>query len=302
MSDFFIRHACPACGSEGASTVYECDYANPPLREWVPSYYQRTDIAPVDQATYRLQRCASCGLLYQTDAPDDFARTLYEEWLDPAWRSEADKDLQTVGCFLRQAADLATLVNLTGRRPADLRILDVGCGWGHWAIAAVAMGCDAYGIELSESRAEFATAHGVKMIGYSDLERYDIINLEQVLEHVPNPLETLQTLVPALEGFMLISVPDGSRLARPLKTMDWSAPRYSRLSLMPVYPLEHVNCFTHRSLVVLARRARLQPVKIPLRVMPIGGHGENLTKLAMSLALPLYLRTRPGTTSIFHKL
>jgi hypothetical protein len=115
-----------------------------------------------------------------------------------------------------------------------------------------------------------AQASGVKTITWDEVpERsFDFINAEQIFEHIPQPLETLRYLATALKktGAIRISVPSARGIERRLETMNWDAPRRSRDSLMPVAPLEHINCFRRTSLRHMADRAGLEELILPLGI------------------------------------
>ena len=62
---------------------------------------------------------------------------------------------------------------------------------------------------------------------------------------------------------MRICVPDGNGSKAVLSKMDWEAAKGTTDSLNIVAPLEHVNCYTTQSLVILAKEAGLDWVYIP---------------------------------------
>ena len=95
---------------------------------------------------------------------------------------------------------------------------------------------------------------------------FDVINLEQVLEHLVDPIEVLTHLGRSLEkdGVLRVSVPDGRKMAARLAGLESSMsvePGY----LMPVQPLDHLNCFSYTSLVAIGESAELRLVRPSLR-------------------------------------
>lgn len=106
--------------------------------------------------------------------------------------------------------------------PEKLRVLDVGSGYGHTA-AALAKRCEAVvGIEPSESLYEFAVEHylpadrgnlefqcqGAESL--TEAEQFDLIVLDNVLEHVPDQEATLANITRALKpgGALYLLVPN----------------------------------------------------------------------------------------------
>ena len=139
-------------------------------------------------------------------------------------------------------------------------------GWGDWCRMAGAYGCTASGTELSQARIDHAQALGISVVSWEDIQehQFDFINAEQVFEHVTDPVGTLDYLCRSLKphGLVQISVPNGWDIKRRLVVMDWTAPKGSANSLNPIAPLEHINCFSHESLVRMAGIIGLEPVPI----------------------------------------
>jgi len=83
-----------------------------------------------------------------------------------------------------------------------------------------------------------------------------------LLEHVADPWETCLGLSRALVpgGILKISVPDGRAAERIISRLKSAPSEVTDAEWMPIQPLEHVNCFTSRSIDQLARRAGLAVV------------------------------------------
>jgi len=307
MNEHFVRRsACPACGARAATELVRASYAAPPISDYLVSFYAvqgGVDFDLLEGSDYTLAECRECGLLYQAEIPGPaLSFKLYEEWIDPQKAFglyEAPRDL---AYFLSLAGEIANLIRHLGVAPAGLEVLDFGMGWGSWCRAAIGLGCRAYGVELSPTRIEHAAESGVRILRWEDVpeRRFDLINADQVLEHVPEPLETLRLLGRALKpaGLLKVAVPDGRDVKRNLAHGDWLAPAGSPRSLNPVAPLEHINCFDRRALVAMARRAGLEPEFVPERiaVLASAGIGASWLKAAAKALLgragaPLYRRT-----------
>ncbi len=162
------------------------------------------------------------------------------------------------------------LISFFGQSPPSLAFLDFGMGWADWALMAKAFGCDSYGTELSRKRVEHATANGIQVISWDQIPeyRFDFINTEQVFEHISEPLNTLRHLAGSLKstGMLKIAVPTAGGIERKLRRMDWAAPTGSEDSLMPVAPLEHINCYRRSTLVRMAQEAGMEEVRMPSRI------------------------------------
>lgn len=96
------------------------------------------------------------------------------------------------------------------------RLLDVGCSNGEFLYFAKKAGFDVQGVELNTWTAEIAQSNGLPVIN-STLEKaafpgesFDVINLGDIIEHVPDPanflVECIRILKPS--GLIVISTPN----------------------------------------------------------------------------------------------
>lgn len=116
--------------------------------------------------------------------------------------------------FKNQAAILASYLPLR-----NSTVLDIGCGGGLFLSLLKQQGAQVVGIELSDSRAQYAlTKHGLTIDkhpiesdhwqkGYTN--HFDAVTLWDVIEHVNYPQQTLQSAVNVLKpgGLLIIDTP-----------------------------------------------------------------------------------------------
>jgi 2-polyprenyl-3-methyl-5-hydroxy-6-metoxy-1,4-benzoquinol methylase len=194
---------------------------------------------------------------------------LYEEWIDPEKVLELGVEDHDIDFYEHLAGEIRVIIRHLRKLPNQLKLLDFGMGWGQWCLMARAYGCSAFGTELSQTRVDHAKASGTLAIRWEQIpeHQFDFINTEQVFEHLADPVGTLRYLANSLNsnGIIKISVPNGRDIHRRLAVMDWTAPKRSKNSLNCVAPLEHINCFTHNSLIRMAEVAGLAPVRIRAR-------------------------------------
>ena len=270
---FVERTSCPVCGAPGAPVLRECRYDAQPIKGFLDRFYSRqggVEHEWLRGAAYVVRECRECGLVFQQSAPDgELARRLYEHWIDPDKAYEVFERHRRVDYFFPPLREIADVIDFLGGEPADLTFLDFGSGWGHWARLARGFGCAVFAADLAPSRSAAAGHHGIGVLPPEELgvERFDYINAEQVFEHLPKPAETLRSLARSLRpgGLILVSVPDGSDVRRRLRGWDWAAPEGSRGSLIPIAPLEHVNCFSHSTIVKLGEVVGLEEAEVPSR-------------------------------------
>jgi len=268
---FEKRNGCPACASDKFKIIYRSRYDENPIKDFLSGFYLPQGIVEFEYlngASYILCECETCGLIFQRDIPNDILmERLYEHWIDPKM-ALCRHMKEGTGYYSSLELELLKIISFFRKEPSQLCFLDFGMGWGDWASKAKSLGCDSYGTELSAERIEHATSNGIKVIHWNEIprHRFDFINTEQVLEHIPEPLKTLRHLRSALktEGIIKVSVPTANNIKQRLKIMDWKAPRGTKNSLIPVAPLEHINFFTRKSLLKMAAEAGMEEVVIPM--------------------------------------
>jgi SAM-dependent methyltransferase len=272
---FVERSTCPGCTATASTVLYRCAYDAYPIREYLVDFYDsqgHADLEAVAGAEYRLDRCDACSLVYQRFAPGpDLLESVYERWIDPAFVFETEHRGHDIGYFHRLSREVELLIRSFGVEPQALRMLDVGMGWAEWCSMALAYGCAVSGTELSDARCQYARGRGVEVLTPAEVatRQFDVINTEQVFEHLVEPLDVLVQLSASLApgGLLKISVPNGWDIARRIGVGDWGAPKDTADSLNPVAPLEHLNCFNHDALIAMAERAGLRPVNVLTRAV-----------------------------------
>lgn len=279
--DFRARSRCPACHSPDGTTVYSNPFNAPPISDVIRSHYG-VDPDCLSRAPYKLVRCGCCSLIYQDWVGDDeLLSELYERWI--ADHADPDTDPGFVDNIRypaqsRDGHELMAAAAYLQRPTNELVTLDFGMGWGLWARIARALGCDSYGFDLSRECMRYASERGVKVLAEDRIgnERFHFINTEQVMEHVTEPLEVARELAGALlpGGILKVSVPSGDGVQAIIERLKGGTVEGLRDEVMPVFPLEHVNCYTSRSLDVLASNLGLEIVRPSLfqRYSFIGRH------------------------------
>jgi len=297
--NFIERSCCPACSGVAVQQLYTTPYTDPALRAHLDHAYAAVgngiEYEYLAGAAFTLIECTNCGLVYQQQIPDDaLMARLYEHWIDPQIVFDRHLQSDTLAYYGRDAQEIMQLIHFFGKSPHELSFFDFGMGWGKWVRMAKAFGTNAFGSEISPSRIAYAQSHGLQIIDWEEIPRhqFDFINTEQVFEHLPDPLETVQHLKHALKpnGLLKISVPDGADLKRRLAVMDWHAPKGSKNSLNLVSPLEHINCFTRAGLCQMAASVGLQEAKIPLRIQYAFATNWQLPKPALKNLLVPFRR------------
>jgi SAM-dependent methyltransferase len=267
---FVERRGCPACRSAAFRRLAAARFDSPQLQQALSR--NAAEALRASTSSYVLDRCATCDLVYQRFVGDDrLLAELYGVWLSTPWHRElADREASGVFSAPRLSRDAHELMCISSwfdRPPESLRTLDYGMGWGLWARVSRHLGFESYGFDLAEGRMKAAADAGIRVVHEGALEPgfFDFINTDQVFEHVPDPLGLARRLHAALRpgGVLKICVPNGEPVVRRASRAEDSL--QEAWSLNPVAPLEHVNCFTRKSLRLMGEEAGLQMVRPSLR-------------------------------------
>lgn len=187
---------CGICGGTAGKFLFSARDLN----------FQTTD------EVFSVVRCRACGTAQTVPRPAEhslgrfyppsyyptggYDRAYYRRRIQPSQRDKLD--------IVRRFRQFGTL-------------LDVGCGAGFFVREATEQGFSAQGIELSREAVEFGMREGDVRLREGDLlhtqypdTSFDIVTLWHVLEHLPQPVETLKRIRALLKpgGMLVIAVPN----------------------------------------------------------------------------------------------
>jgi SAM-dependent methyltransferase len=168
-----------------------------------------------------LYACVHCGSVQQPSLPSgDDLHALYRDMQDDAYLHEEAGRRATAG----------RLLDLIGRHVAGGRLLDVGCGHGLLLDEARRRGFAVSGLELSRSAAGYArdvlgldVAEATLDEAAATGERYDVIVLADVVEHLDDPAGALRTCASMLAdgGALCVVTPDPTSATAKLAGPRW---------------------------------------------------------------------------------
>ncbi|HEX4583513.1 MAG TPA: glycosyltransferase [Burkholderiaceae bacterium] len=179
---------------------------------------------------YRVEECATCGLMRLNPQPtdEDLARIYSSSYF--AFSGDSDGQLHAAGLKSSTADQYLDLIEAYAGSALSGSLLEVGCGHGDFLARAAARGLTVTGVELSAHAAQVAAGRAgprsrVIAGDIKDViargEKFDCIVFADVLEHVRDPREFLRDVHSLLndEAIVAIVVPAlDSTSARLLKT------------------------------------------------------------------------------------
>lgn len=301
------RKSCPSCYSLHRTLLLQQRFDTQGMKSYFEKHYEgRANIERLFDFNYELAQCADCGLIYQEMIPSEqFLTEIYDEWIPQSAQERLNRQY-TIKDYSYIAEQVIFLIQYLKLPMSEIKILDFGLGWSEWANMAKAFGCSVWGTELSTLRCEYAKSIGISVVNYEDItqQKFTFINTEQVFEHLTEPRKVLEHLVNALEanGIIKISVPDIRKIHRKLiklKEID----SWPSSDIMPIAPLEHINCFEYKTLVALGDQVGLKPVPFNLSMLyklynSASGWLEP-KKMARQVLRPLYRHLYPKSTVLY---
>lgn len=149
--------------------------------------------------------------------------------------------------------DQARIMESQLARPlADTSILDVGCGWGQALLHFKKLGASCYGFDPAIEAVEYGIRQGlnVKHCGVESMDvfdgkKFDVVMLNNVLEHLAEPVDVLTEIRQSVlkeNGLLVVTVPNE------FNQFQVAAQRLHNLEPWWVTPPAHLNYFCRTSL------------------------------------------------------
>lgn len=205
-------HTCPICGS--ATLAPSLSVAD----------------RSVSRETFQLSDCGTCGFRFTNPRPSQSEIGRYYQSGDYISHTNAATSRQDRIYQLARKWALGSKHRLIRRYQPNGRVLDVGCGTGEFLAHLKSRGYLVHGVEPSIAAREQAIAnHALEVVPNLELvahqERFKVVTLWHVLEHLPDPHTTLKNLFALLadRGLLVIAVPDRESWDAQHYGADWAA-------------------------------------------------------------------------------
>jgi SAM-dependent methyltransferase len=168
--------------------------------------------------------CPSCKVKW-TYLPEEFdAEALYSDEVYAVVDNRKSIFERIIFSEAKKVLNKAKKLN-----PEAKRLLDFGSGKGLFLYVAESMGWDGIGVETSQDRANFAIEkYGVKVLseyysqGKIEGGNFDLITLNHVLEHLPDPIALLEELLKEnAKGLLYTEVPRENSWQAKIAGSNW---------------------------------------------------------------------------------
>jgi len=158
---------------------------------------------------FPLITCRDCGIIYNASLPT-------EEYLENYYRSEYKiSKLDELGIekrrIFRYPEQIELISEILKYKPANSKLLDIGCDRGYFLDEARRFGFQVQGIEPLAEAKDYCNTIGLHV--FDTLEsvesKFDIITMWHSLEHHLNPKQSLEKIMNYLDddGILVLRVP-----------------------------------------------------------------------------------------------
>ena len=238
---------CHGCGAEAVRLYSDC-----------------RDLEYFVQASSDLYRCSGCGLVFMHPLPSRAELpTLY-----PSNYHNFDPPSNAISRFLLDRYYKHHSAICRKYLPTDGAMLEIGSAAGDLLVRMQQSGHqNVQGVEISADACERAWARGLKVFHgtldeFATNERFDLIFMSHVIEHVLDPVATVAKIKSLLEpgGVVYIETPNVASLDARLWKGRWGLIHYPR----------HLYLFDRSTVRRLLQGAGLEDVRVSSQVNSCG--------------------------------
>lgn len=203
--------ACPLCGARDSEIISRISDVNVPSINVI---------------------CEVCALVYTNPRMDEKERAAYYHNIFAQSRhgidsiEKAKERIEKKGSLKKCEPVADWILSIAEKNP---QILEIGCSYGYLLKTLRDKGATVKGVEPSATESLFAKSFfnlDVDAVSFEEFgqssagQQYDVVIINHVLEHLPNPPEVLNILAKLLKpnGVIYIAVPDITRIVEAITT------------------------------------------------------------------------------------
>lgn len=174
--------------------------------------------------------------------------------------SDANEGFACINCGAEEHAFGKYLDHIEKVHPHKGKLLDVGAATGTFLLNAKKRGWDVAGLEISGYASEQAQKEGLDVrtgtleARLFEPQSFDVITMFDLLEHVPNPDQTIALAKNLLKpnGLLVLNLPDAGSVYAKLTGKLWPL----------IVPPEHLCLFNQKNLAMLLKHHDLDVMEI----------------------------------------
>ena len=217
---------------------------------------KKTSLVAV-QRGFHYVKCRSCGLVYMNPRPElTTLKKIYDTYHQRDGKDESSWE------YLMSLNFRAVSAKLEEMFPADGRLLDIGCGYGHFLEIMAGRGWQTGGIDPSAATVVYARGKGLDVMHTTIDEAslpegsFQAVTMFYVLEHLTDPFAALQKVHNFLApgGAVVIRIPDTTPIVRLLSALKISNNLYDA-------PF-HLYDFSPGSIAGILARAGFESIEV----------------------------------------
>ena len=271
MEVFFKNNYCPVCGeTENNKSKFIIKYISDQL-------LKRLNI--VSDQNIELIKCKRCSHHYVSHYINPNILNLY--YTNQSSEIYEVIDINTIDTYKKERRKCCLAIDKLSDKKG--RILDIGCGPGY-LLSYLPNDWKKFGIEPSLKAAEIAEKRGISIIGkfvedIDSSEKFDVIILIDVMEHLVNPNEMIKKVYALLKlgGILIIETGNINSLNAKVSGSRWSY----------FCTYEHISFFTLKSLKYLLQMNGLNVVETWKKSHEIGFF-KNVYRFVKNIAMSLF--------------
>lgn len=239
-----------------------------------------------DYQNFRIIECQNCGFKHIEPIPSqeflkEFYREKYYRDVKPfPYRNITEDYIRTIKENIGKSPYYQELYRkiMNSKQTKALGMIDIGCGYDLMSLIFQNNGWNVYIIEPGVDAGAYLQKFGLKVFNYSveeisclDLRNISFVNMQYVLEHLPNPYQVLKEIHQILEpgGVIRILVPND------FSEGQLAYQEYFHEQIHWACLPDHINYFTFDSLKKLLNRTGFKEIyrttNFPLEFLLMAG-------------------------------